>query len=67
MLCRDALRVNFAAARFALADAAGRAAMLAVLLLAALLLAAVCGGLRRAEARDGKNHVEFLGPACRLP
>ena len=51
MLCRDALRVNFAAARFALADAAGRAAMLAVLLLAALLLAAVCGRLRHADGR----------------
>ena len=54
VLCRDALRVNFAAARFALADAAGRAAMLAVLLLAALLLSAVCGGLRRA---DGRAHI----------
>ena len=36
--------------------------MQAVLLLAALLLAAVCGGLRRAEARDGKTQVDFLGP-----
>ena len=41
--------------------------MLAVLLLAALLLAAVCGGLRRADGRDGKNQVSLWRPARRLP
>ena len=42
--------------------------MLAVLLLAALLLAAVCGGLRRADSRDGRNQVEFVsGPRASTP
>ena len=59
VLCRDCAARELCCCALLLLETLLRAAMLAVLLLAALLLAAVCGGLRRVEARDGKTRSSF--------